>query len=410
MKVCVVAPAFPPIVGGAESLVASLTEALCQQGVTVHVLSSVLPSPDILATIGGAGGVVALPRPPRPGRLQWEHEAFYKAEALERLLAEERVDLVHAFSYDAAITAAIVCPRGDPGRVPVVGTFSEMTVPERARIEHLRAAFVFSLDALDLYVAISDMYADMALVHGLPQSRLRVNKAGIDVQRFAAGSRRRGRRRLGIDDRTLLVTCPSRFSKRKGQLDLLQAIALLEPSQLDVQLVLAGSVNSAYQEDLEAIMAVVERQRLRRPVRVLHDLPRGDMPDLLAASDLVVLPSHYEGLGFAALEAMAARTCVLLADTIGLDEVATHGKTAWFVPTHAPEALALALRKLLTDALLRRRLADAARAHVQQRFSMTATARRMVAIYRSLLAPSRESRDRLVHQTSRSGASRRLAE
>jgi glycosyltransferase involved in cell wall biosynthesis len=328
---------------------------------------------------------VTLPRPSRPGRLQWEHEAFYKAEALERLLAEEQVDVVHTFSYDAAITAAVVCPPGEPGRVPVVGTFSEMTVRQRARIEHLRARFVFSLDALDLYIAISDMYADMALAHGLPPSKLRVNKAGIDVKRFAGGSRRRGRQRLAIGDGTVLVTCPSRFSKRKGQLDLLQAIALLEPSQLDVQLLLAGSINSAYQEDLDAIEAVVARQRLRRPVRIVKDASRDDMPDLLAASDLIVLPSHYEGLGFAALEAMAVGTCVLLADTIGLNEVGAHGETAWFVPPRSPEALAMALQKLLGNAPMRRRLADAARVHVRERFSMAATAERMTVLYQSLL-------------------------
>ena len=401
MKVCIVAPAFPPIVGGAESLVASLTEALCHQGITVHVLTSVPPSPRIAAAIRSSAGSVTLPSPPRPGRLPWEHEAFYKAEALERLLAEEDVDVVHAFSYDAAITAAVVCPRGDPGRVPVVGTFSEMTVRQRAKIEHLRARFVFSLDALDLYIAISEAYADIALAHGLPSSKLRVNKAGIDVQQFAGGSRRRGRQRLGIGDQTLVVTCPSRFSRRKGQLDLLQAIALLQPLQLDVQLVMAGSINSAYQEDLEAIEAASAHQ-VRWPVRILQDLPHGDMPDLLAASDLVVLPSHYEGLGLAALEAMAAGTCVLLADTIGLNEVAVHGETAWFVPPRSPEALALALRELLTNAGLRHRLAHAARQHVRERFSMAATAKRMIVLYQSLLDRGTSPDTDLVDRQARS--------
>jgi glycosyltransferase involved in cell wall biosynthesis len=389
LRVCLFAPAFPPKVGGGESLVATVTEELCARGVTICALTAAPPSPDIVERIEGSGGVVVVPGPSRPGRLRWEHEGFYKSEVLYQLIKEKDIELVHAFSYDTAIAAAVVLPRHDRDRVPLVGTFSEMTVDERVATEHLRAGYVFRLQELDVYMALSDLYAQMALDHGLPPEKLYLNKVGIDVRRFAAGSRRRGRAWLGLPDEVLLVTCPSRFARRKGQLDLLQALEILAPRQLDLQVVLAGSINSAYQDELEAIEARVARQRLRRPILVLRDVDWRAMPDLLAASDLVVLPSHYEGLSRAALEAMAAGACPLLTDTAGFKELASHGSTAYFVPPRSPEDLAQGMAELLTNPVLRQRIASAARIHVKKWFSITSTVDRMLSLYRSLVEADR---------------------
>jgi glycosyltransferase involved in cell wall biosynthesis len=399
LRVCLFAPAFPPTVGGGESLVATVAEELCARGVTVHALTAAQPSPDIVGRIEGSGGIVAVPGPSRPGRLRWEHEGFYKSEALYQLIKGEDIELVHTFSYDTAIAAAVVLPRHGTDRVPLIGTFSEMTVAERVATEHLRAGYVFRMQELDVYMALSDLYAQLALDHGLPPEKLYVNKVGIDVQRFSAGSRRRGRAWLGLPDTVLLVTCPSRFARRKGQLDLLQALEILAPGQLDLQVVLAGSINSAYQDELDAIEARAASLHLRRPILVLKDVDWHAMPDLLAASDVVVLPSHYEGLSRAALEAMAAGACTLLTDTVGFRELASHGSTAYLVPPSSPEDLARAMVELLTDPWLRQRIASAARTHVGKQFSIITTVDRMLELYRSLL----DGRRRPASHTSATG-------
>jgi glycosyltransferase involved in cell wall biosynthesis len=389
LRVLLFAPAFPPKVGGGESLVATMTEGLCARDVTVFVMTAEPPLADIVKRVEDSGGSVEIPGPSRPGRLRWEHEGFYKSEALYQLIRDQNIELVHTFSYDTAIAAAVVLPRHDQNRVPLVGTFSEMTVPERAPTEHLRAGFVFRLQELDVYMALSDLYAQMALDHGLPPQRLHTNRVGIDVEQFSTGSRRRGRAWLGLADDVLLVFCPSRFARRKGQLDLLQALEMLTPRQLDLRVILAGSINSAYQDELEAIEARAARHPLRRSILLLKDVDWRVMPDLLAASDLVVLPSHYEGLSRVALEAMAAGACTLVSDTAGFRELAAHGATAYFVPPHSPEDLARGIDELLSKPLLRRRIASAARLHVAEEFSITATVDRMLELYRSLLEPSR---------------------
>jgi glycosyltransferase involved in cell wall biosynthesis len=387
VRVCIFAPAFPPKVGGGETLVATLTKELCARDVSVSVLTASQPDPDIAALVEGSGGIVVVPGPSRPGRLRWEHEGFSRPEALYRLIRDRGIELVHTFSYDTAIAAAIVLPRNDPDRVPLLGTFSEMTVPERAPTEHLRAGFVFRLEELDVYMALSDLYAEIALRHGLPPDKLHVNSVGIDVPRFSAGSRDRGRSWLGLPEEALLVTCPSRFARRKGQLDLLDALEIMEPLQLPLQVLLVGSINSAYQDELDLIHERVQSLRPRHRITVMKDVAWSAMPDLLAASDLVVMPSHYEGLSRAALEAMAAGACTLLTDIEGFRELASHGATSYLVPPRSPADVARGMSELLADPMLRRRLAEAARKHIEECFSATATVDRMLELYRSLLEP-----------------------
>jgi glycosyltransferase involved in cell wall biosynthesis len=113
---------------------------------------------------------------------------------------------------------------------------------------------------------------------------------------------------------------------------------------------------------------------------------RSDVPALLAAADLFVLPSLYEGLPVSVLEAMAAERPVVATAIGGTDEAVTTEDTGLLVPSRDPAALALAIRRLQEDPRLARRLAAAGRARVEREFSSSATARQVMAIYDEVLA------------------------
>jgi hypothetical protein len=132
-------------VGGAETLVATLTLALVRSGcATPVIITANQPTAEITDVVrDGGGDLVVLPNQPRPGRLPWIHDMFHKSEALHDVLQRQALDIMHAFYYDTAITAAITLPQHRPDRVPLVGTFSEITLPERDATEHLRASFAF---------------------------------------------------------------------------------------------------------------------------------------------------------------------------------------------------------------------------------------------------------------------------
>jgi glycosyltransferase involved in cell wall biosynthesis len=107
---------------------------------------------------------------------------------------------------------------------------------------------------------------------------------------------------------------------------------------------------------------------------------REDVPDLLGAVDIVALPSRAEGLGVAALEAMAAGRALVAARVGGLAELVADGRTGLVVPPEDPAALAGALKHLAEDADLRARLGAAGPARVAEGH----LASQMVAAYREL--------------------------
>jgi glycosyltransferase involved in cell wall biosynthesis len=109
-----------------------------------------------------------------------------------------------------------------------------------------------------------------------------------------------------------------------------------------------------------------------------------DVAELLAGADVCVMPSRHEGLGVAALEAMAAGVPVVASRVGGLPEAVVDGATGCLVAPDDASALADALGRLVADRDLRRALGAAGAARVRARFSMDAMAAGTLAVYRRL--------------------------
>ena len=110
-----------------------------------------------------------------------------------------------------------------------------------------------------------------------------------------------------------------------------------------------------------------------------------DVAELLAAADVVVMPSRQEGLGVAALEAMAAAVPVIASRVGGLPEAVRDGETGLLVAADDPTALAAAIARLAADRALATGLGAAGAARVRQRFTMTGMADATLALYRRLV-------------------------
>ena len=119
---------------------------------------------------------------------------------------------------------------------------------------------------------------------------------------------------------------------------------------------------------------------------VVHFLgPRPDVPDLLNAMDIFVLPSYSEGMSLALLEAMAAGLPVIATAVGGTPEVVTDGENGLLIPPRDAEALAGALERLLADPALAQHLGANARAHVREHFSLDRLGREINRIYGELV-------------------------
>jgi glycosyltransferase involved in cell wall biosynthesis len=221
---------------------------------------------------------------------------------------------------------------------------------------------------------------------GEPCERLSVLPNAVDVARFAAGNGTRMRRALGIASDVFLIGCVARLEPIKGVAVLLHAFARLCTRGRRAQLVIVGGGSEE-----GALRGRVARWGLGDRVVLAGALPRSEIPDLLAALDVFVLPSLHEGFGIALIEAMAAGRAVVASRVDGIPELVRHGETGLLVPAGDPEALAGALDLLLARPTFALSLGRAAQAEAQARYEMASYVSQLEALYHQLLATRRDA-------------------
>jgi glycosyltransferase involved in cell wall biosynthesis len=225
-------------------------------------------------------------------------------------------------------------------------------------------------------VAISEAVRARLLAGGVSAEKTSVIGSAVDPKALAS-DRERGeiRRELGIADDAACLLVLAALVRRKGIDVLLDALARLEEPP---PLLVAGDG-----EERGVLEAQAEKLGLAR-VRFLGR--REDKPALLAACDALVMPSRKEGLGVAALEAMACARPVIATRVGGLAEAVRHEQTGLLVPPGDPDALAAAIARLLTDADLRRRLGAAGPARVAEGHLAEQMCDAYESVYRRVLA------------------------
>jgi len=230
-------------------------------------------------------------------------------------------------------------------------------------------------------VAISPAVSRVLAKAGVPNERIVTICSSVDPD--AAKPTRESavvRAELGTHDGDVVLLALAQLSRRKGFDILLQALAqLADRDDLPTWccwLAGDGEVGPALQSQADHL-------GLGKRVRFLG--LRSDAPDLLAAADLFVMPSRAEGLGVAALEAMAAGLPVVASRVGGLADAVAHGETGQLVAPEDPLALATTLIELLKDADLRARLGAAGPAHVARNFSVQTMVDGYLALYREVL-------------------------
>jgi glycosyltransferase involved in cell wall biosynthesis len=167
-----------------------------------------------------------------------------------------------------------------------------------------------------------------------------------------------------------------RLEHRKGVDILLAAARELIDAQVDVNFTLAGpSIGAGYREGFED--AAWQHPRLREAVRFTGEVSDAELFRLYSEADVVCAPSRYESHGIVLVEAMMFGKAIVTCAVGGIGEVTTADHDALLVAPDDVGALAGALRRLLADPDLRRRLGEAARNTYEQRFEMQTVARRM---------------------------------
>lgn len=170
------------------------------------------------------------------------------------------------------------------------------------------------------------------------------------------------------------------FEPRKNLSGLLRAYALLREDYADApQLVIAGR-RGWLVDDLDALVAELG---LKKHVHWLENVAQFDLPLLYAGASVLCMPSHYEGFGLPALEAMACGTPVVVANRASLPEIV--GDAGLLVDPDRPADIAASLSRILSDATLAAKLSQRGLAQAAH-FNWAETARQTLAVYQQVLA------------------------
>ena len=279
--------------------------------------------------------------------------------ALRRVLGERKPDIVQSFLF----TENIFCRRIGQGIVVsgLQGSLSDdcETAPS------LKLSFDrWTFGRAAAVVSNSEYYKSLYAGLGFYAGKIHVIRSAVPVQPPASGAE--VRRELGIGEKEVLVTCLARLVERKGHEDLIRAGAGLR------HLFVGDGPHRRRLEGRGALLAGARR----------------DIPAILAASDIVTLPSRFgEGCPNAVLEAMAAGKPVVASRSGGTPEVVVDGETGILVPPENIDALQDALLTLAGDPALRLKMGAAGRDRAEKEFSVRRLLEQYEALYFKLTQP-----------------------
>lgn len=227
-------------------------------------------------------------------------------------------------------------------------------------------------------VAISERTRhDIERFYGVPSGRIDVIYQGcapLFSRPADDDTRRRVAQLYRLPERYII--CVGTIEQRKNQRLVAEAMAALPP---DVSLVLVGRGRNGYDDELRRLCAA-----LGVSDRVIHlqGVPTEHLPALYAMAQVAAYPSFYEGFGLPVIEALSCGVPVVAATGSCLEEAG--GEGALYVDPRSPEEMADALRRLLCDDALRRRMVEAGRRHIAA-FDPRHFADRLMATYRKAI-------------------------
>ena len=268
------------------------------------------------------------------------------------------IGVVHSHEFAMAVYGAAAARRVNAAHV--ITMHGGRYYAERWR---RRAALRWAARRSNALVAVSRATGtDLSKTLGLDAKAVTVVPNGIP---FRSGSRARLRQELGVADDAILIVAIGNLYPVKGHRVLLRALAGLPRGVTAAtwHLAIAGRGGEE-----SALRALSREAGLERQIHLLGF--RSDVPDILAAADIFVMPSLSEGLPLALVEAMAASLPVIASDVGGIPEVAERNAEALLVAPGDAAALTAALARLLGDGALRASLGAAAHGRAIRDFSI----------------------------------------
>jgi glycosyltransferase involved in cell wall biosynthesis len=339
---------------GTELMVASLIlradPALVRQDLAVlqppgPIAARLVPAGQRVASLGGRGGLAG---------------AVWR---LARLLHAHEYDVVNAYGLKASVIARVLV-RLLRRRSAFVCGVRAVHVTEVERLDSPKARVASLIERafsplVDTYDANSRAALALLAGLGIDAARLVYIPNGLDLSEWPA------RAREAPADGAPLIVCAARFVPRKRHSDLIEALASLKRDGHSFRAVLPGQGPM-----LEESRALARKLGLDDSVEFPGSIDTDEVRRLLGMAAVACLPSAWEGMPGALMEAMASGVAVVGTDVGGTNELVVGGESGLLVPAYDPAALADALARVLSDPELRGRLASGGRRRIEECFSI----------------------------------------
>jgi D-inositol-3-phosphate glycosyltransferase len=345
---------FSRSLGGLELSTLRIAQAMAKKGVSTILI---LPESSPLELRAREAHLQVVTITPR-----WKYGDISAALHLARVLRDQQIDLVllmQSFDIHLASIASLITPQAK------LVFYQQMN----SRYDKRDFFHTWIYSKLSLWISLTQsMKKDVLSYTRMPQERVKVLPLGTDLRQFNPSHYNRDEARsfFGLPQKGYTIGVLGRLDKLKGQHILLRAVPEVLKQHPDVMFLIAGDETAGEHGYKEYLMRLCRSLKIERNIKYIPFTD--DVPHLMSALDVFVLPSFSETYGLVVVEAMAMERPIIATNAGGLPEIITNGKTGLLIQPRDATAVARAIHHVLSDAALRKSLGHLAREEALKRY------------------------------------------
>ncbi|HUI90434.1 MAG TPA: glycosyltransferase [Anaerolineales bacterium] len=389
--------------GGMNVYVRDLTRELGRLGIHVDVFTRSQDEhvPHVLHDLGYGNRVVHVPAGPEVPLAKPELTRYIPrfVDGIKAFASEKGIhyDIIHSHYWMSGLAAESLSDAW--GGTPIVHMFHTLgemknriaqSEGERESPERIAGERRVLAHADRVIVATLAEQTQLRFLYKADDHKIMIIPPGVDISHFYPISPDEAKMVIGLKPDIRLILFVGRIEPLKGVDTLIRAMSCLKLNNPDrpVHLAIIGGEPDASPEQMSNEMVRLQKLcddlALDQTVVFLGKRGQDTLPYYYSASEMLVMPSHYESFGMVALEAMACGTPVIASEVGGLGFLVQNGETGYTIPSGEPDILCDRLSTLLNNAGLRERMGKRA-AQYAQSYTWDKIAAQILKVYQTLL-------------------------